>query len=713
MPKLIFPRFLLDNFKVYLQDINEQPIALWDIKKRLSEAEENIAKIADHSHTAILIGIEHIAYAKKILDQNIPVIIIEKSASYLETFFNWFPEYQQYKDRIPCVVGEYGFCSPRCTTQIQPSFFYQELGLLSYQINQTLRQTQATQIQIYSLQSHSIEKQFHQLLKRCLLTIQVSRQFHQRNEERYHNIRAQKSTDHLLILMNQNDDKPLLKRSVSSLYPDHKQSYHSFNRLVQAKDYYQIFGGQTLDENLLDASTVKELTQPYEKRAIELLDQLSSSKPTLLGWHNRSIFLTLEDILFTEEMLYELQIPTASFFIDWTTQQFNGFQGGWNFDLHCHFTKNQNQSFFSLFPFHASFSQPESVPTYALPYQYTGRFSDMRKPLKKGSDFRNDIAIIHTTQQAAFGIEEMNELYQMILAMSPLSPRQATAAFLVSIRSFLKQAPDPLFYSFVWKSLLHHMDYATYQQLRIQEVVHITKELEKDFRIQVYGQGWEQYLPRHLCHDPISYEELRDVWQSSITTLELSVTYSIQNPNLPVVECLMSGGYPILAQPSLEDTLLLGDKCFNENNLIHFSDLSDLKRKVENCRSNLEGRTQYIESCQAGWLTDKQEQERSAASSQRTADFRRIPSIPHNISLTNDPVKDSFLLMTSVGYLYQLMGYSKIALELWMDTIQQTSISYLPLIGRALNISQEIGDHNSHDFFNQLAQAYYGKRSTE
>jgi hypothetical protein len=648
------PQFELVNGQVVLTGMLPQAYPLWQESERLKQAGVNVEQALDlePGTTAVFLGVEHLPILKA-LNFSKPAIIIEKSRLHHDAFCRRYP-ISALPEGIKVVVGEWGFSTAYHFPKMQSIWHDQEFAYLGLQLfelpDELFQKTQVFGLAPYPqlLKDFGIETKVLQL-------ITEAKRFHAKNQRTYDLIKSRPATATVCVLL------------------------HKFNECLDeaVKKFFNIIG---------DAQTVKHLQLTTQD---DFLTSFLNEKPLFVALPNRMTFLSLEDSVYYEEMLRRMGVPVACFFYEWFTQQTTGMYGGWSYFLYCDQWRAEAKKIFTIFPRHAMNDLPKTVPVYEYPPNYVDVQDTMIPPITDQNQMERDIAIIHDPRIYCVECNEINEIYEMVSTHAPDENGKSIYHFLYLFRKMLAAHPYPLANSFYFRSLVNSLDFLFYNQTRIRNVLKVVTRL-KDYRISVYGEGWQNILPKHVACEGHIFDQgaLSRIYRTSQFTLDLTQMFSKATPHFPAIKCLAEGGFPLMLAPCLDDREsglenVFGDHC------LYFENAEDLAQRIGHYRSHWDERQKYISQAQSTWLKDIQnrfvQNKFDALNSERLKPSERVPQ-----NITAQPQLDACILEAAFAYVLSMSGYIEAAFTIWQTLLYDRGFHHLPLIVRTLRTAKEL-----------------------
>lgn len=690
------PGLILKNGKVFLAGAELTALELWDLEDRLQKAKKNVQealKLPDSSHP-IFVGMEHLPV---LLDKkfNKECLVIEKSSLYAELLRDKKNIPLTPPDNIHLITGEWGVLAPGHFKVFHKIFYSQELGLIAYKIF-ALPDDFFTDNILYELPAQHDNPDLVHLLSQMTGLVVRAKEFHRANAELYKKIRQQAAQHRHLLLSNNRQNSGWLINNFKALMAEPDLRMLKIQNRDTCPGYQQQMSQFIINQDEIP---------PYLDQARDFLAELGREKPAVMVMENRGAFVNPEDVFIYEEMLHRCGIPLWSVWYDWITQQtVYTSMGGWSTPLHTEGILHNPDSHFVTLIDQISFARTSSrYPVKICPYNYP-EAKNCIPPLEHPEDMERDVAIIHHPRLVSILYNEVNEIYEMVRFFSGHEEYgKSLFNFLAFLRKYLQKQEDPLLNALSWRSLINYIDFLYYNQIRVRQVLNFASA-KNPFKISLYGSEWEKIAPPEICAGHInSQEDLRRIFRSSLVTVDFTQMHSQSTTHFPVVECLASGGLPLILKPFHAASPDDPRATLFAKNLFAFESTEQLSAMVTHFKNNFADRQSYIKGSQNGWLK-KIWHENSLV--EVLAGKLDLPAEPTELPLTfsHSQESDNFILKAALGYLFSFCGYAQTAVQIWDKVLRQNLVApYLPLVTRLIKTAIEIRDTGTEKYWHKVA----------
>ncbi len=691
------PQIRVAGGEYVLEGVEAGSLPLWNVHERNESCRENIKKAleTDAKVTPVFVGGDHLQFLKDSWPESRPAIVIEKSRLFRDCL-----------DREGClpvsgsnirfVVGQFGVCTPRYSTEYIINYYYQELGYLAFQLF-LLPDGLWERYEIHLLPPADLEREFLWLLAQVVYVVWSAKDFHRRHEERYRRFRESDARRHgNCLLVRHQEHVRELERNFGDmvrredfthfLIGDHGEWYNYMSLFGKLKNYPRSSSFLTHDS-----------VRCYEEKAEELLDHLEKVRPARLLSKNRSALATLEDVFFSEEMVRRLRIPNYSFLMDWLTPMSHMMEGGWSFHLSLDLWPAVDKRLLSNEPSNTRLFAPKDHDVCWYPYRYFYDDHTLKAPLASPSDMERDVAIVNNVRYGRYADAILHDIYSLIVLLSPDEPSRATLNFIYLMHQYMNETAG-LEGAYFWKSMLSIMEWQFYHKTRVARVLEVASKMPH-LRWQVFGDNWNDLVPAQNYGGDLKQEDVLRVYRTSAVTIDMSISSCYQYPHPNIIDCFGAGGF-CLAYPPCFDFQAEGVEDVIPRALIPYCDgADDFIRKAEYYRTHWEERNHAIRVLQEGWLSKLQ----SNHFHQGTLEDLLKKTVPHPRQLpgtvTGDANRDFFLLKAASGYLYLGCGFPKTALEVWRDAFETFGIRNEIVARKAVAVARDIGDASLERYF--------------
>lgn len=689
----------IHNKNAVWRGIKRQDVIMWSQEERTRPVPELVGRAIalPKQMTPIFMGVE---FLPEIITQNLtrPAILIEKSSSYFDSFLSDAKLRTELPENIKIIRGEWGIKSPYNFATFDAPFMQQEIGQIAFKLMQLPHELVA-QSACFGLPEHPLEKIYFEQMYRVILSCTIAAQFHIEMRPTYQEIKKRfirsESSDHssneeIGVLHLADDEKIFIEQYFLSGFKNARNNYFQFNTHKQTSDFLSVFfNSEELPREKLQESELINILSPFIEQTQNLLQWIKDKNIDRIIWRNRSIWESLESIIFAEKMLQHINIPCTALFADLFSFQSHLHRGGWGFEIWSDLADNKHTDLICMESCEGALYKPESKPASFLSFGYCDPNVKFAPALTDANKFINDIAIINLARPHSFHVAEINEIAELVIAFSPFEKGRALYSFLFCFSEWLNNNHSESV-TYYWKSLLKYLHGNFYSQTRMRRTQEVVFNLSEKMRVGVYGKDWEDFIPTNIQKGYLSTKEMERVHNESIVTLVLSPINTIKCPHYSMIKCLTAGGLPIATKPTIDlENRADGFDCFNTDNLLFYNNVVDLAKMVEHFSTNIEERANKINQAQESWLKDlrdgKYQQDFQQASQKYVVRPNYAPQ-----TFTNDSKADQFILEAVLGYFYSFSGYINAAVKTWENALKIAPREHSPLIARLKRTIDEL-----------------------
>jgi hypothetical protein len=699
-----YPQFQIQSGKYTVSGITNEPFPLWDVKDHQQNASANInnALSLPENTTPIFLGAVHLNDLLNSWPKERSAIVIEKCLGFYN-FITGSLLMDLEKTHIHTITGQWGLPSPYIYPAFKNTFDFEEIGHLAYQLN-NLSDDLFNKIHIYNLPELDFEGSFVNKIHQTIHLIAAAKRFHKANQHNYNEIGRNHCGKKALIIARKHDDIRNLNAIYDDIIAEDNRTYFRVDDHDNVSSYKALYSNKLYERQAWQELNANNHFKPFEKIASDFINAVKKEKPAFITYRNRAPFSNLEDCFFLEEVIRRCKFNVYPFFMDYFSQQALSHEGGWSFPLHVEHIQTPHEKIFCLDAHYAKLYSPENRKVYAFQYLKKSVAPTLHPPIKSNKETVRDIAVVHSPRLDSLGMNEINEICEVVCRLSHLEPGAATNNFLYRLRKKLKETQGP-YSSFLWTSVVNLLDFILYAQSRIRKIISAVSLL-KDYRIEVFGGGWEALLPPSVCAPYLkTSQELHKVYRESAITINFSPLTTFGDPAPNVIDCLASGGLPLMPYPSADDvseSKLIGEHfpCFKNS--------EEMINLVKLYTSNWEERQRFIHKAHSSWLRDyfsaSQDNKSCMKDLLQQEPILRLQN--YNPRFTFEASAENFIIDAAVGYLLDFTGYTAHALELWKTILTKSSINYAPLAVRAAKSALTIKSIDQASFFLEMARKW-------
>lgn len=678
------PVFHLQGNTVCLEGVTVPPVRLWELPARLESARQNVRRSIPGVAPALFVGIEHLLHLDAQWDPRRPVVIVEKCAAYARWFLL---QHRLEPPQTPAQIllcGEHGVQSPLRHAEYDPVFFFQEMGHVALAMMQ-LPDTWFSPLEIWTLPEHATEQAYFDHFHRMLYAVVEAKRFHAGRASAYAAFRDRAVSEQPCLLIRDAAPSNKALQFLRDILPVRHARVFAVGDYGDPINFAFPFGRHPVAREALWQEPARQWLQPYRDNAERWFQFLVEAPPPYVAYLNRSPFCTLEDVLFLEEGLRRLRVPVKAVFSEPFCLQANALQGGWSYELFDRYGDVERTTVYTFDAFSASSVGPRALSTVLYPLSDLVRVGAVVPP-DGSTRFERDIAIVHASRSLALAAPPaLHELFDCVIQHSPLELGTAIHRFLAMMRHRLEQSGEA---SLFQKTLWHYIDHTWLPFIRVRRVKQLIARLHQEYRIEVFGDGWQGLVPAVCCRGVVSREQVAEVYRQSTVTINCNPVQSVTAFHVNVVECLAAGGLPLLYMPSIDLAGHPAVPFFSTEQQYYFGNEVELRGYLERFCRNPAQRLEAVAAAQQGWLHDVQKRHRSGTTPPPVIPLHRTDYAAQ--SITSNPTLDRALIDVGVGYMCWFVGYGAKALHYWDQALAQWPHPYAPLLERVEQVRREI-----------------------